>query len=182
METQELKIPLERVGVLIGRVGEVKKRLEQKMHVHIHVDSSEGDVTISGEDSVTVYDAIAIVKAIGRGFNPSLAELLTSEEYAFELIDIQTYSGPSRKRMERLRGRVIGQEGKARKMIEEMTETHLSVYGKTIGIIGKVEMVALARQAVELLLEGSPHANVYHWLEQKQRDIKRRTFEEEKGF
>jgi ribosomal RNA assembly protein len=81
--------------------------------------------------------------------------------------------------MERLRGRVIGHDGKARSMIEGLTETHIVVYGKTIGVIGEIERVAMARQAVELLLGGSPHGNVYKWLEKKRRELNRKLLEEE---
>ena len=70
MDSQELKIPVDRVAILIGKNGEVKKKIEKKMHVHIDIHSEEGDVIVSGEDSVAVYETLSIVKAIGRGFNP----------------------------------------------------------------------------------------------------------------
>jgi len=178
MDTQEVKIPHERVAVLIGKSGEVKKRLEQKMKVKIDVDSEEGDVFISGEDSLAVFEVVNVVKAVARGFNPEIAELLLNEEYNFDLINISDFSGRSKKTAMRLKGRVIGQEGKARKMIETMTNTSISVYGKTIGIIGRVEDVSMSRQAVEMLLEGAPHGNVYKWLEDKRREQLRREFEE----
>ena len=178
MDVQELKIPMDRVAVLIGKEGEVKKRIEEKLHVIIEIDSSEGDVSISGEDSVAVLETLNIVKAIGRGFNPEVAEQLFNEEYHFELVNIGDYSGNSKKKMMRLKGRTIGQEGKARKMIESITHTNISVYGKTIGVIGKVEDVSIARHAVEMLLEGAPHGNVYKWLEDKNREEIRRRIED----
>ena len=51
MDTKELKIPLDRVAVLIGKDGEVKKEIEVRMRVRLEVDSKEGDVIIEGEDS-----------------------------------------------------------------------------------------------------------------------------------
>ena len=177
MDTQELKIPLDRVAVLIGKNGETKKKIEKRMRVELEIHSEEGDVYIHGEDSVAVFDTINIVKAIGRGFNPDLAELLYDESYTLEFISISDFSGRSQKKLLRLRGRVIGQEGKARKMIESITQTYISVYGKTIGIIGKIEDVAVSRQALEMLLEGAPHGNVYKWLEDKNRESIRRRFE-----
>jgi ribosomal RNA assembly protein len=177
MDKQEVKIPYERVAVLIGKSGEVKKRLEKKMNVKIEVDSEEGDVVVSGE-SLPVFEVVNVVKAIGRGFNPEVAELLLNEEYNFDLINISDFAGRSKKTAMRLKGRVIGQDGKARKMIESMTHTWISVYGKTIGVIGKIEEVAMSRQAVEMLLEGAPHGNVYKWLEDKKREHMRRKFED----
>ena len=69
----------------------------------------------------------------------------------------------------------IGEGGKSRKTIEDLTECYISVYGKTIGIIGEPENVAAARKAVEDLLKGSPHGNVYKLLEKRRRMIKRKT-------
>ncbi|MDP3729026.1 MAG: KH domain-containing protein [bacterium] len=176
MDSQELKIPVDRVAVLIGKNGEVKKRIENKKQVRLEINSTEGDVVVSGNDSVAVYETLNIVKAIGRGFNPEIAELLYNEENNLDLINISDFSGNSQKKLLRLRGRVIGQEGKSRKMIESLTETYISVYGKTIAIIGNVEAVAMSRQAIEMLLEGAPHGNVYKWLEDKRRETIRRKF------
>ena len=63
------------------------------------------------------------------------------------------------------------------KTIEDLTETYVSVYGKTIGIIGFSENVAIARKAVESLLSGSPHSTVYKWLEKRRSDMKRKDLE-----
>ena len=41
----------------------------------------------------------------------------------------------------RMRGRVIGAEGKSRVTIEHLTETFMVVYGKTISIIGSTAEV-----------------------------------------
>ncbi|MBS3162611.1 RNA-processing protein [Candidatus Woesearchaeota archaeon] len=182
MDTQEIKIPLERIAVLIGKGGEQKKKIEEKLKIRINVHSEDGDVEISGEDSVAVFEAMNVVKAIARGFNPDIAELLFDESYMFDLINVNDFANGSKKTMMRLKGRVIGQEGKARKMVEQMTSTNISVYGKTIGVIGKVEDVPMARQAVEMILEGAPHGNVYRWLEDKKREEMRRKFEDEKSY
>lgn len=170
----ELRIPKERIAVLIGKDGETKKQLEQDMHAHLDIDSEEGFVRITGDDSLSLYTAREVIKAIARGFNPELARLLMRGDYVFALIDVTDFASKSKKSFERLRGRIIGSEGKSRKAIEQMTETYLSVYGKTVGIIGESENVEIARVAVENLLEGSPHSSVYRWLEKKGKELARK--------
>jgi len=182
MDRQELKIPKDRVGVLIGVKGEIKKMIAEKANVQLEVDSETGDVVISGEDSLDVYTTKNVIKAIARGFAPEVALLLLKEEYMFDLIDMTDYVGKSKKSLERIKGRVIGSEGKARKMVESITETYISVYGKTVGIIGEVENVTVARRAVDLLLSGSPHGNVYRWLENKKREMQKQMFENGHGI
>jgi len=50
-----------------------------------------------------------------------------------------------------------------------MTGCFISVYGKTVAIIGLISQVSIARRAVESLLMGSMHASVYKWLEKQKR-------------
>lgn len=169
----ELKIPKERVAILIGKQGEVKKNLESDTNTKVEIDSNEGDVFISGKDALGLYTAREVIRAIGRGFNPEIARLLLKQDYIFEHIDLDDYTGKSRNSTLRLKGRVIGKEGKSRKLIEELSEAYISVYGKTICIIGLPESTSIAKRAVESLLMGSTHANVYKWLEKKRRELKR---------
>ena len=169
----ELRIPKDRIAVLIGKEGSIKKDIETETKTKLEVDSKEGDVFISGEDALGLYACREVILAIGRGFNPDIAKLLLKSDYCFEVIDLKDYSGKSRDTLLRIKGRVIGSEGKTRKLVEELTESYVCVYGKTIGIIGLPESVSIARQAIESLLRGAPHANVYQFLEKKRRELKR---------
>jgi len=169
----ELRIPKDRIAVLIGKQGKVKSEIEAETKTKIKVDSKEGDVFLTGEDALGLYNTREVIKAIGRGFNPDIALLLMKPDYCFEVIDVTDYSGKSKETMLRLKGRVIGREGKSRKLIEELAESYVSVYGKTISIIGSPESTAIARQAIESLLRGSTHANVFKFLERKRRELKR---------
>ncbi|MDI6738146.1 MAG: KH domain-containing protein [Nanoarchaeota archaeon] len=174
--TQEMKIPKDRVGVLVGTKGAVKKHIERTANVKLDI-SHDGDVVIRGKDTIALYDVKIVIQAIGRGFSPNIAFQLFSETNSFELLDITDYAGKSKKKMDRLRGRVIGENGRARRSIEDLTETAISVYGKTVGIIGDMEMAALARDAVDMLLSGAPHGAVYRMLENKRREIHRHRLE-----
>ncbi|MCC7575049.1 KH domain-containing protein [Candidatus Woesearchaeota archaeon] len=167
----ELKIPKERVAVLIGKNGETKKELEDYTQAKIDIDSKEGDVKITGLDSLKMYSAKEVIRAIGRGFNPEIAKLLFKQDYILEIISLLDYV-KHKGHFERIKGRVIGANGKSRETIENLTLTYISVYGKTIGILGRAEDVIISKKAVENLLLGSPHANVYKWLEKNRRNMK----------
>ena len=169
----ELRIPKDRIAVLIGKEGKIKKEIEAETKTKIQVDSKEGDVYISGEDALGLYSCREVITAISRGFNPEVARLLLKSDYVFELIDLKDYAGKSKDMLLRIKGRVIGSEGRTRSLIEELSEAQICVYGKTIGIIGPSESTSTAREAVERLLKGSPHASVYKFLEKKRRELKR---------
>ena len=119
-----------------------------------------------------LYVTRDIIRAIGRGFNPEIALLLLKQDYVFEVIDISTFVKESH--MLRVKGRLIGKEGKARKVIEELTQTSMSVYGKSVAIIGESENVGMCKRAVESLLQGAPHAVVYKWLEKRRKEMRTR--------
>ncbi len=169
----ELKIPKDRIAVLIGPKGAQKKELEEQTHSKITIDSKEGDVFITGKDSLGLFAVREVIKAIARGFNPDIAQLLLKQDYIIEIITISDYA-VKKNHVQRLRGRVIGADGKARMTIENLTETYVVIYGKTISVIGTNERALLARRALETLLEGSTHASVYKWLEKAAREIRKK--------
>lgn len=166
----ELKIPEERVAVLIGKDGETKKELEEQTNCKLDV-TTEGDVTIIGTDGLLLFVTKEIIRAIARGFNPKTALLLLKPDYTLEILDLKDIAGKSKNTMERLKGRVIGKGGKSREEIERLTDTYISIFGKTIGIVGEIGQVALARQAINMLLEGSMHKTVYQFLERKKKEM-----------
>ncbi|SRR3989344_1605091 len=169
MYQDEIKIPKDRIAVLLGIKGKVKREIESRTKTKLKVDSREGDVFISSEDSLSIFTAKPIIQAIGRGFNPNLALKILEEENSFELIDITDFSRKSKSRLQVLRSRIIGTKGKARRLLELLTHTDIEVYGKTIGIIGLQEDVAIAKQAITNLLQGSKHGNVYAYIERQKR-------------
>jgi ribosomal RNA assembly protein len=169
----DLKITKDRIAVLIGTKGETKKELEKETSCRIDVDSKEGDVTITGKDAINMFALREVIKAIARGFNPDLAKQLLKQDYILDVISLNDYS-KEKTHQQRLKGRVIGMDGKSRHTIEELTECYISVYGKTIAVIGKIEMAGICKRALETLLAGSPHSNVYKWLERQRRLMRKK--------
>lgn len=172
---QHLRIPKERVGSLIGKKGGTKKQIERETGVELLIDSAEGEVEIDHKkcnDPSMALVAVDIVKAIGRGFSPNNALLLTDDDFLLEVIDIRDYVGKKPNHIIRLRSRIIGSRGKTRRLIEELTDTHISVYGNTVSIIGGSAQMAICRRAVDMLLSGSEHSTVYHFLEKNRAAIR----------
>lgn len=169
-----VKIPLERVGVLVGKSGEVKKRIEDETGTNINIDSKSGDVTIDdshAQDPVLTLKCVDMVKAIGRGFSPNKAFRLLSDEVYLTLLDMRDFVGKNQKHVRRVRARIIGSKGKTRRLIEELAGVNVSIYGNTIGVIGESMEMGIAVTAIEMLLKGSEHSAVYSFLEKKRRDI-----------
>lgn len=168
----QLKIPKERVPVLIGKSGETKQKLEAETGITLDIDSVEGIVTLQSTDSIMLFNTRQIIYAIGRGFNPDIALKLLKIDYELETINLKDVVGNSKKHLVRLRGRLIGKNGRSREIIEEATETEISIYGKTVAIIGPVERLAIARHAIEMIIQGNQHTTVYKWLERENRKVR----------
>ncbi|MCX8198053.1 MAG: KH domain-containing protein [Candidatus Micrarchaeota archaeon] len=166
---QIVRIPSERVAVLLGQGGETKDYLEKRMKVSLSVDS-EGEVMLEGEP-LEEFIGKDIIKAIGRGFEPAVALKLLSDEYGFRLIDLRDYSNSDKAR-HRIMGRIIGEKGRTKEIIKEEVGAEVACYGHTVGIISKLETLDYATEAVFKLIEGSTHANVYSYLERCRRKIK----------
>ncbi len=172
MTTQEIKVTAARIAVLIGKGGSTKREIEKKTNTVLTIDSEEGVVRIEGEDAVLVLRTAEIVRAVNRGFSPERAYLLLEDEDM--LLDIIDLSGicTTTKQLERIRGRIIGKNGRSREQIESMTGAAISVLGKTIGIIGLPDQIRVARTAIDMLLEGLPHESVYAFLDKKRKEAK----------
>ncbi len=156
-----VKIPEKRIGVLIGKRGKVKKEIEELTNTKIDIDK---DVRIEG-DALDVINAENVIKAIGRGFSPEKAFELLDEENTLVIIELPK----NEKAIKRISSRIIGSKGRCRKKIETITKTYISVYGKTVSIIGRYDNVDIARIAIEKLISGSGHKNVYDFLERRKK-------------
>ena len=155
---------------MVGTDGETKSLIEKEAGVRLEI-TKEGEIDLYGEDGLNLYTSLEIVRAIGRGFNPKYALELLKTDYVLDIIRLKDIAGKSQKTMERLKGRVIGKKGRSRENIEQLTNCYISVYGKTIGIIGETVDVSLAHQAIAMLLQGSMHKTVFTFLEKKRKEI-----------
>ena len=128
------------------------------------------------EDQLGVWKTNHIVKAIGRGFNPETALKLLDDDMYLEIIKLPLFVGKSKKALARYKGRIIGKDGKTREIIVGMAEVDMAIYGKTVSIIGLLDNVEIAKEAVEMILNGSRHKSVYGFLENKKQDLKMKEF------
>lgn len=172
-----VRIPAARVAVLIGRRGRTKAAIERGCDVTVDVDSSDGTVTVRSEgvasdpggDSFRPLKAAEIVAAIGRGFAPDRAMSLLDEGRSLHVMDLREFAGRSPSQIGRVKGRIIGERGRARRSMESLTGASISVYGRTVAVIGTAASLRLAVEAISSLSSGSMHGAVYGRLEAARR-------------
>jgi len=176
MDMKYQKVPIERIGVLIGHNGETKKLLEERSGLQINIDSKLGEVVIDDhevEDPLMVIKIENIIKAIGRGFSPQNSIRLMDDDADFFVFDLYDYVGKKEVHVKRLKSRVIGKEGKTKSVLEDLTDSKISVYGHTVSIISDAGRMNILKKAMDMLLTGSKHATVYRFVETQMKELKR---------
>jgi len=179
-----MKIPEARIPILIGHNGEIKKEIENLTGTKLNIDSKTGEVDIiqNFDPNDENYNPLnfllteKIVSAIGRGFNPKKALKLIKEDVFLEVINLEDKIGKSPKKLKRMKGRIIGRNGEMRKSIEKFSGVSMSVYGRTVSLIGGFEEVKIARKALSMIISGAPLNVVLSFLEKKYRELKKEEF------
>jgi ribosomal RNA assembly protein len=175
---QHVKVPDDRIGVLIGAGGETMREIEEKAEVRLDIDSQSGKVAVEKVgDPVTALKGPEVVKAIGRGFAPEDAlRLLEDDMMMFDIVDINA-AARNKKDLRRLKGRLIGEDGRTRELMQQLTGASVVIYGSTLAIIGGPRQVDAVREAAEMILEGAPHGAVYSFLERRRNELKHKGME-----
>ncbi|MEB3759543.1 MAG: KH domain-containing protein [Desulfurococcales archaeon] len=173
-----VKVPPERLGSVIGEKGSVKKQIMDATGTRISIDTENGMVIIEpevdGVPPINLMKAGEIIKAIAYGFPPEKAMRLLEEDQILVIVNLKEYVGDSQNHLTRIKARIIGEKGRARKTLEEMTGTYINVGDYVVAIIGDYERAMAAKKAIEMLVEGRMHGTVYRHLERVLREIKRR--------
>lgn len=170
-----LKIPIDRIAVLIGHNGETKKYLEDKLGIKIEIDSRIGDIYIDDSNSEKILELMKlenIILAIGRGFSPEHAIRLINDDVDFFVFDINDYVSKKESHIRRLKSRIIGKNGKTKRVLEELTDSDISVYGHTVAVISEFIYLDIIKRAIDKLLSGSKHASVYRFVETNMKKLR----------
>ena len=172
------RIPKDRIAVLIGSKGSTAKALRQASGAkEFHIDSESGDVEVVWGDPGS-YDPIKamkfpdVIKAIGRGMTPKAAIRLLDDNHFFEMVDLKDFVGKRSQQQRRIRARIIGSQGKIRRLIENLTDVEITIYKSTVVLVGDSDGLGLARQAVEMIAGGSEHGSVLSFLERSRKRMK----------
>ncbi len=171
-----VKVPPDRLGVVIGVEGSVKREIMERMGVMMTIDSENSMVILESETGapINLMKAGEVVKAIAYGFPPEKAFRLMEDDQVLVIVDLKQIVGDSPNHLKRVKARIIGEKGRARRTLEEMTGTYIHVGDTYVAIIGDYERATVAKKAVEMLAEGRMHGTVYKHVDRMLREVRRR--------
>ncbi len=156
-----LRIPQKQVPVFRKNENAFKHELEEALHASITVEET-GVIEAEAAEAIDEIVLQDIIRAIGAGFQKDEALLLLEEDTVLHLIDVTEFA-KSKKDEQRLKGRVIGRNGKMKRVVERETGTSLSIAEKSIAIIGKHENLYIAKCVIEYILSGKPYSAALHY-------------------
>ncbi|ADY00604.1 KH type 1 domain protein [Vulcanisaeta moutnovskia 768-28] len=159
-------------------ISEALNAIEEEFGVKIIVDNDKGEVTITPGNSTSFDQLIKaknIIEAISYGFDYNDAQNLRSDDYTLEILDLKDYVDKDKtNHISRIKARIIGEDGRAKKVLQELTDTNIVIGDRYIAILGLYENVKIAREALEMLIRGRQHATVYRWIQNWRRESRYR--------
>ncbi len=156
-------VPLSRKKILTPKL---IKDIEANGEVKIKHAKDGVEIVSEEDDGGKEWIAERVVDAAIEGFEPKRAFKLFSDEFYIEKIDLTLAFRRKEKSIDRAKARIIGAEGKARKKLEEESDTFIAVSNAhdTVSIIGRYEDIQNAKEAILRLMEGATHESVYRFL------------------
>ena len=159
---QSVHIPIARVEKL--REGkEPIARLSKVCNCKISIDR-ENVVFVEGEDTYLEYAARNVIFAFGRGFGMAVAERLLKDDYYFQIMDLRQLFG-NKRRLQEIKARLIGTDGRTKRYIELVSSAKVAVYGDTVSIIGRITEIGEAEAAIKSIINGRGHRKAYTRME-----------------
>ncbi len=148
-----------------------QKKLLEKIKEHGVTFELDGNIAyISGKSALEVLSAKNVINAFNRGFDAAISSLLLDDDYDLVIISLRDYSN-SEKRAMQLKGRVIGTRGLIKQRLMKATSCYINIYGKTISIIGQIQNISIAQSAIEMILNGAKHDNVFSMINKKKVEV-----------
>jgi len=135
-------------------------KLQKKLKVGLELEGKQ--VTIQGKEE-NIYDAEKVLEAVEAGFDVETSLLLIDPEYLFEVMYLKDMT--RRKNLAEVRARLIGTQGKTKKLIEKLSDCAVKLKENTVYVLGTSEEIRGARTAIEKLIRGSAQGKVYGFLE-----------------
>ncbi|KUO82408.1 MAG: RNA-binding protein, partial [Vulcanisaeta sp. JCHS_4] len=126
-----------------NRLKELKdaaKTIEEEFGVKLMINNETGEVMIIPSDNTSfdqLMKAKSIIEAISYGFDYEDAQNLRNDDYALEVIDLRDYvSKDKANQISRIKARIIGEDGRAKRVLQELTDTKIVIGDKYIAILG----------------------------------------------
>jgi len=144
----------------IVRVIKNRKKLEKILNLKISNRGKEVNIKGLPEDE---YVGEQVIDALNQGFSFSNAISIKTEDKILEIMNIKKYTNKAN--LKRIRGRIIGRDGRVLKTLSTLTDSSIELKENHIAIISSPENLERVVQALVAIIKGAKHGAVYMNLE-----------------
>ncbi|CCC81372.1 KH domain-containing protein [Thermoproteus tenax] len=159
-----IQIPIERKYLENARVW--ARVVSQRYNADVQIDDAASYIIIRPRAGVSVDEILRLqdmARALSFGFSPEDVMRLEGEDYRLDYVDVKEHVG--RQHLHRVLARVIGEGGRAKSTIEALTGTKIAVTDRYVAILGPLNAVSVAKEAIMMLIEGKKHGTVYRYIQ-----------------
>ncbi|MEM0475322.1 MAG: hypothetical protein QW343_00835 [Candidatus Norongarragalinales archaeon] len=168
-----LAVPQKRVGAFKKKNNALLREIESRCGVKLsfkddgslQIDAADEESNGVGDGSGSEWIAEQVCHAIALGFDSRRAFKLLDDNCFLEEIDLAQSVHGSAKALHRYKARIIGEQGKIKRNIEEYSGALLAIGDERVAFLGGFKEIKLAKDAVFKILEGKEISTVYAFLE-----------------
>lgn len=165
-EERRVPVPAHRMAPLkkewVNIYGPLVEIMGLMVRMNVHKRCVEMKTSKHTPDQGAIQKGADFVKAFALGFDvkDAIAILRLEDLYldSFEIKDVKTLHGDH---LSRAIGRIAGQDGKTKFTIENASRTRIVLADTHVHILGSVQNIKIARDAIVSLILGSPPGKVY---------------------
>ena len=163
---------------MVENMRRVKKAVPViEVKVKVKIAFGKGRISVRGNE-LNEYLIEQVIRAVDFGFHVDDALVLLNDEFVLEFIEVKEHT--HRKNLKDVRARLIGTGGKARKTIENLTDSDIVIHGNTVAVIVNSNHLDAVVQGIESLIQGAKHGNVFGYLERQ--NISKRKLDDDLGL
>ncbi|MCX8166782.1 MAG: KH domain-containing protein [Candidatus Micrarchaeota archaeon] len=163
--TESIVLPKKRYKNLMTK-NDIRLKYEETCNVTLSFEKDY--IAVVEGEAQNVFFAKTVLEAYAKGFGMKTAIKILTRDYSYRIINLKDF-GKNVKDLKRIKGRIIGKKGKAKKTIENLTNCKIIIRGKKVALIGPPESVDDANESILDLIEGKKHSTIYSNLENKNR-------------
>ena len=151
------------------KVNELEKLLKER---NIKYNKDKNKIIVYYEDFYFLYKFDKFVKGLKAGFDIKKLLNILDNDWDILEIDLKLIFEKKINHIIRIKGRIIGEEGKVLEELKKRTNADIIIKDKYIYILGDNVSLQSAYEGIKRIIKGEKHGTVFNYLDKYIKDLK----------
>ncbi|MFZ8856218.1 MAG: hypothetical protein ACO2OX_03440 [Candidatus Nanopusillus sp.] len=151
------------------KVNELEKLLKER---NIKYSKNKNKITVYYEDFYFLYKFDKFVKGLKAGFDIKKLLNILDNDWDILEIDLKLVLEKKINHIIRIKGRIIGEEGKVLEELKKRTNADIIIKDKYIYVLGDNISLQSAYEGIKRIIKGEKHGTVFNYLDKYIKDLK----------